>query len=128
MLRDPDGRDRLQRTLDELAAAAAAVNAVGHDLSSGNGTLGKLIGDEEYAKEFLADLHALTASLRRVSEKLDSGEGSAGRFLNDPQLYEDLENVIRGVQESRTMRWLIQNRRAAGEQIPAEQPVKEVQQ
>ncbi len=115
MLRDPQGRDRLQRTLEDLAAAGAAVAGVARELAHGRGTLGRLVGDEAFAEEFLADLHALAANLRSISEKLDGGQGSVGKAINDPQLYEDLEKVVRGVKQSRTLGWLIRNRRAAGE-------------
>jgi phospholipid/cholesterol/gamma-HCH transport system substrate-binding protein len=119
LLRDPQGRERLQRTLDEVANAAAAAATAGRSLTEGRGTLAQLLNDEAYAREFLADLAALTQSLRSVADKLDHGAGSAGRFLNDPQLYVDLENVVRGVQQSKLMRWYVQNRREAGEQAGA---------
>lgn len=129
LLRDPHGRERLQRALDEVAGAAAAAGAAGRSLSEGRGTLAQLLNDEDYARDFLADLAALTQSLRAVADKLDHGAGSAGKFLNDPQLYDDLENVVRGVQQSRLMRWYIRSRREAGERAgveaspaPASQP------
>ncbi|NWG00577.1 MAG: MCE family protein [Thermoanaerobaculaceae bacterium] len=115
ILRDPQGRERLQRTLEDLAAAGTAVAGVAGELTHGRGTLGRLVGDEAFAQEFLADLHALAANLRSISEKLDGGQGSVGKAINDPQLYEDLENVVRGIRQSRTLGWLIRNRRAAGE-------------
>ncbi len=120
VLRDPNGRERLERLLVEVTAAAAAVNGVGRALTRGGGTLGRLVSDEALGTELVGDLHALAASLRRIAEKLDRGEGSAGKLLNDPQLYEDLEHVVRGVNESRTLRWFVRNRRAAGEKAAAE--------
>lgn len=125
MLRDPGGRERLQLVLNELTAAAASIGAVGRGLAHGGGTLGRLIEDEDLARELLTDLKGLTRSLRRVVEKIEAGEGSAGKLVNDPQLYEDLRDVVRGVQESRTLRWIIQNRRAAGERSAAELEAKE---
>jgi len=119
LLRDPQGRARLQQLLEGVTAAAAAVHGVGEELTHGRGTLGRLVSDEAFAQEFVSDLHGLAAALRRVAEKLDRGEGSAGRLVNDPQLYEDVESVVRGVNESRTLRWLIRNRRAAGEKAAA---------
>jgi len=115
LLRDPDGRKRLQGTLDRLGNAAATVTAVGKEFTEGEGTLKLLLEDKEFARDFLEDLRSLTKSMRSVVEKVDLGEGSAGKLVNDPQLYEDLENVVRGVQSSRTLKWLIKNRREAGE-------------
>jgi len=124
LLRDPDGRKRLQDTLDRLGNAAAAVTAVGKEFTESDGALKVLLEDDAYARDFLEDLRSLTKSMRSVVEKVDRGEGSAGQLVNDPQLYNDLENVVRGVQESKTLQWLIQNRREAGEQA-AKDAVKE---
>ncbi len=117
LLRDPKGRERLQRALDGVGTASEAVAAVGQDLAEGKGTLPRLINDEAYAKRFLEDLAVLTYSLRTIAEKLDHGQGSAARFINDPALVNDLENLVRGVEKSRLARWYVRNRREAGERM-----------
>jgi phospholipid/cholesterol/gamma-HCH transport system substrate-binding protein len=115
LLRDPQGRERLQRALDEIGNAAAAAAAAGKNLAEGRGTLGHLINDEAYAQGFLDDLAALTRSLRNIADKIDRGTGTAGKMVNDPELFDDLENVVRGIQQSSLARWYLRNRRAAGE-------------
>jgi phospholipid/cholesterol/gamma-HCH transport system substrate-binding protein len=115
LLRDPEGRARVERVLDQTGQAAQSFALVGKDLSEGNGTLGRLLTDEGLATDFLDNLAALTKTLRSVADKLDKGEGSAGKMLNDPQLWKDLEHVVRGVNESKLVRWFVQNRREAGE-------------
>lgn len=122
MLRDPQGRERLGRALAGVTEAAAAAAAAGRNLAEGRGTLGHLLNDEAYAQLFLEDLAALTRALRSVSEKIDRGDGSAGRFVNDPQLYEDLENVVRGAKESRLTTWAVRNWREAGERAATATP------
>jgi hypothetical protein len=52
-------------------------------------------------------------------QKLDEGEGTAGAFINDPLLYQDLENVVRGVENSAVTSWFIRNRRKSGEKSEA---------
>ncbi|MEW6336682.1 MAG: MlaD family protein [Acidobacteriota bacterium] len=125
MLRDPQGRERLGDALASVTDAAAAAAAAGRNLAEGRGTLGHLLNDEAYAQLFLEDLAALTRSLRSVSEKIDRGEGSAGRLVNDPRLYEDLENVVRGVEESSLATWAVRNRRKAGERAATATPTPE---
>jgi phospholipid/cholesterol/gamma-HCH transport system substrate-binding protein len=115
LLRDPKGRERLQKALDGVGQASAAVAAVGNDLAEGKGTLPRFINDEEYAKRFLDDLSVLTYTLRTVAEKLDHGQGGAARLINDPTLVKDLENLVRGVENSRLAKWYVRNRRDAGE-------------
>lgn len=119
LLRDPEGRRRLGDALASVGEAAEAIRDVGLELREGQGTLGRLISDKAFAEAFLADLARLTAALASVSEKLDHGPGSAGQLINDPQLVRDLENVVRGVEDSKTLSWLVRNRRAAGERVEA---------
>ena len=115
LLRDPEGRERVVRAVSNLDRAAQTAAEVGVRLSSGKGTLPRLIHDDEYAAALLEDLLRLAAGLRSVAEKLDYGDGSAARLLNDPTLVEDLEHVMRGVKESRFLSWALRNRRLAGE-------------
>jgi hypothetical protein len=49
-----------------------------------------------------------------VRTKLDEGEGTAGKLINDPSVYEAVQDVIIGVEESRLLRWLIRNRQKKG--------------
>ncbi len=119
LLSDPASRARWDEAVKNLTRASAAVAALGEGVNEGRGTFGRLLSDEAFADAFLDDLGGLTRSLRRVSEKLERGQGTAGRLLNDPALYEDLEHVVRGVNESKALSWLIRNRRAAGERAVA---------
>ncbi|HSS78080.1 MAG TPA: hypothetical protein VLV54_15225, partial [Thermoanaerobaculia bacterium] len=42
------------------------------------------------------------------------GNGSAAMLINDPQIYDAVNDIIIGVNESRILRWLIQNRQKKG--------------
>ena len=121
LLKDPEGRQRLQRALDSIAEAGAAAAAAGKDLTEGKGVLPRLLNDGEYARSFLANLAELTYSLRQVADKLDHGQGSASRLINDPTLVKDLEDVVRGVKDSKLATWFIRNRRKAGERAAERQ-------
>ena len=121
LLRDPQGRARVERVLDGAGSAAESIAAVGKELNEGDGTLARLLRDEKLAGDFLDNLAALTKTLRSIADKLDHGDGTAGRMLNDPQLWEDLEHVIRGVNESKLVSWFIRNRREAGEEAEAKE-------
>ncbi|MBZ5590146.1 MAG: MlaD family protein [Acidobacteriia bacterium] len=117
LLRDPEGRERLQLALEGVGQAAAAATAAAKELTEGEGTLPRLMNDKEYARRFLDDLAVLTYSLRQVALKLDHGPGSAAQLINDPGLVRDLENVVRGVKDSKLATWYVRNRRARGEQV-----------
>ena len=119
VMRDPDGRRLVGETLQSLHDASQALAAASRELASGEGTLPRLLRDREYAGDFLTDLAQLVEHLRSVLEKIDRGEGTAGAFINDPEMYKDLENVVRGVKHSRILSWFIRNRRKAGEKVLA---------
>ena len=123
LLRDPKGRESLQRAIDGVGQAAVAATAAATELREGKGTLPRLINDEEYAHRFLNDLAVMTNSLRQVADKLDHGQGSAARLINDPTLVRDLESVVRGVQESKLATWYVRNRREKGERMATPAPV-----
>lgn len=119
LLRDPQGREKLSETLSGLAQASGALAAASQELATGQGTLPRLLRDKKFADSFLEDLAKLTRAMASVADKLDQGKGSAGRLVNDPKLYDDLESVVRGVQQSQLLRWFIRNRREAGEKAAA---------
>jgi phospholipid/cholesterol/gamma-HCH transport system substrate-binding protein len=121
LFRDPETALQLREAIGAIRDASEAMAAAFEELSTGQGTLPRLMQDKEYADDFLDDLQALTSHLRSVMEKLDEGEGTAGAFLNDPLLYQDLENVVRGVENSAVTSWFIRNRRKSGEKSQAEE-------
>jgi phospholipid/cholesterol/gamma-HCH transport system substrate-binding protein len=128
LFNDPEGARLMRETLVAVNNASEALAAVAEELATGRGTLPRLMADEEYANEFLDDLHKLIEHLRSIGGKMDSGEGAAGAFVNDPQLYQDLENVVRGVNNSKVVSWFIRNRRAKGEKISRRESQEEAGQ
>ena len=88
------------RDLPHLAADARETLGNFRDISAkvqrGEGTLGKLINDDEAYE----DARATLANLRRLSEKLESGEGLLGKLIMDDQLGHEVEKTVRKVQEA----------------------------
>ena len=74
--------------LEELGAAVASVREIADQISSGKGTLGKLIYDDEVYE-----------NLRDVSGKLAKGEGTVGKLLNDETVYTDLKESMSNLKE-----------------------------
>ncbi len=128
LLRDPDGRRRLTDAIEALQNAAGAIAAVAQEMATGEGTLPRLMQDKEFADDFLDDLQGLVSSLHSAAEKLDLGEGTAGAFINDEQLYRDLENVVRGVKDSKVVSWFIRSKREKGEKARLEEEQEAAEQ
>jgi phospholipid/cholesterol/gamma-HCH transport system substrate-binding protein len=113
-----------QGTIEQLNVILAKANALLDSITSGNGSIGKLIAsDEFYNKAYTAmgDLQTLTTNinkgkgtvgklmtddtlynrlndsaghLQHVSEEIDSSKGSAGKIINDPALYNNLNQTL----------------------------------
>ena len=114
LLSDPEGKKKFFEMVDSLKATADGLASFSKDLSGGNGLLPKLVKDEAFAKEFTGDLKKLSSHLANVAAKLDSTEGTAGRLIADPSVAEAINDVLVGVNESKTLRWLVRDRQKAG--------------
>jgi len=74
--------------LEELGAAVASVREITDQISSGKGTVGKLIYDD-----------AVYDNLRDVTDKLAKGEGTLGKLINDDAVYTDLKASMSNLKE-----------------------------
>jgi phospholipid/cholesterol/gamma-HCH transport system substrate-binding protein len=67
-------------------------------LERGEGTLGKLISDEEAYR----DIKKTLVAIRDVAEKVQRGEGTLGKLISDEEAYQDLKKTLvalRGIAE-----------------------------
>jgi phospholipid/cholesterol/gamma-HCH transport system substrate-binding protein len=113
-----------QGTLDQLNVILAKANALLDSITSGNGSIGKLVAsDEFYRKAYAAmsDVQTLTDNLNNgkgtvgklfvddtlynrlndtaehlahVSAEIDSGKGTAGMLVHNPELYNNLNQTL----------------------------------
>jgi phospholipid/cholesterol/gamma-HCH transport system substrate-binding protein len=114
LLSDPEGKKKFFAMVDSLKATADGLGSFSKDLSSGNGLLPKLVKDDAFAKEFTGDLKRLSSHLANVATKLDSTEGTAGRLIADPGVSDAINDILVGINESKTLRWLIRDRQKSG--------------
>lgn len=114
LLSDAEQKAKLDRAFDALDRAAAAVAKIAERLEASEALLPKLLADEEYGRKVAADLERLLANLAVVSDKLAHGQGTAARLIDDPALYEAMNDIVIGIDESKFLRWLIRNRQEKG--------------
>jgi hypothetical protein len=100
--------------VDSLKATADGLASFSKDLSGGSGLLPKLVKDDAFAKELTDDLKKLSSHLANVAAKLDSTQGTAGRLIADPTVADAINDILVGVNESKTLRWLIRDRQKSG--------------
>ncbi|HVR97306.1 MAG TPA: MlaD family protein [Thermoanaerobaculia bacterium] len=114
LLNDPAMKTQADETLATLNQVARDLHGFTADLETSDALVPRLVKDEEYGREITQELQGIVNRLSSVAAKLDQGEGTAAKLINDPQIYEAVNDIIIGVNESRMLRWLIRNRQNAG--------------
>jgi phospholipid/cholesterol/gamma-HCH transport system substrate-binding protein len=114
LLNDPAMKQTFQDTLAQLNQVARDLQGLTADLETSDALLPKLVNDEEYGREVTGKIQEVVNRLNEISLKLSRGEGTVPKLLNDPQIYDAVNDVIIGVNESRLLRWLIRNRQKKG--------------
>jgi phospholipid/cholesterol/gamma-HCH transport system substrate-binding protein len=114
LLNDPAMKQSFQDTLAQLNQVARDLQRMTADLETSDALLPRLVKDEEYGREVTGKVQEIVDRLNEVSLKLTRGEGAAAKLLNDPQIYDAVNDIILGVNESRILRWLIRNRQKKG--------------
>jgi phospholipid/cholesterol/gamma-HCH transport system substrate-binding protein len=115
LLNDPGSKQEFDETLASLHEVARNLQAFSADLQSNDDALlQRLVKDKEYGREVTGQLRELVKNLNEVSAKLDRGNGTAAKLLNDPKIYDAVNDIIVGVNQSRVLRWLIRNRQKKG--------------
>ncbi|MFL6195310.1 MAG: MlaD family protein [Thermoanaerobaculia bacterium] len=114
LINDPTSRTQFNETLASLRQVAQDLQKITGDLESSQGLLPRLVKDEEYGREITGQIRELVERLNEISTKISEGNGTAAKLINDPQIYQAVNDVIIGINESRMLRWLIRNRQKKG--------------
>jgi phospholipid/cholesterol/gamma-HCH transport system substrate-binding protein len=114
LLNDPSARNQFNDTLASLNKVAQDLQRFTADLETSEALLPRLVKDEEYGREVAEQVRQFVERLNEVSAKVSEGPGTASKLINDPQIYDAVNDVIIGVNESRILRWLIRNRQKKG--------------
>jgi phospholipid/cholesterol/gamma-HCH transport system substrate-binding protein len=103
-----------QRAIEDYAATAASMRRLSERLESEDGVLGQLLSTDEDGQAFGHDLRRLVGNLAEISDKINSGEGTLGALVNDRSLYDGMEDVVVGVNDSKFARWLLRRYQKKG--------------
>jgi phospholipid/cholesterol/gamma-HCH transport system substrate-binding protein len=114
LLSDPEGKKRVNELVDNLRTTSANLAAFSESMKTGQGVLPRLLNDKEYGDRALAEFEVLVRQLNETVRKINAGEGTAGKLIADPSVYESINDILIGINESRLLRWLIRNRQQAG--------------
>jgi phospholipid/cholesterol/gamma-HCH transport system substrate-binding protein len=114
MLNDPEGKKKVYELIDNLRITSANLAAFSTNVQNGQGLVPRLINDKQYGDQALTEFTQLVHQLNEAAAKLNSGQGTVGRLVNDPSVYESINDILIGINESKLLRWLIRNRQEKG--------------
>jgi phospholipid/cholesterol/gamma-HCH transport system substrate-binding protein len=114
LLNDPVGKQKVMTLVDNLTTATANLATLSASLKEGQGLVPRLMNDKVYGDETLAEFTGLVKQLNDTVTKINTGQGTAGKVINDPSVYESINDILIGINESKLLRWLIRNRQQKG--------------
>jgi phospholipid/cholesterol/gamma-HCH transport system substrate-binding protein len=76
--------------IEELGAAVTEFKEMTRKISAGEGTLGRLLSDDDMYES----LKMMVDNLNTVSVKLANGEGTIGRLINEDTVYNEVQNIV----------------------------------
>jgi phospholipid/cholesterol/gamma-HCH transport system substrate-binding protein len=114
LLNDPAVKVQFNDTLASLNKVARDLQGFTADLETSDALLPRLLKDEEYGRQVTEQVRQFVQRLNEISAKISNGKGTASQLINDPQIYDAVNDILVGVNESRLLRWLIRNRQKKG--------------
>ena len=124
LMKDPEGKRRVYELVDNLRTTSSNLATFTTTMQSGQGLVPRLLNDKAYGDEALNEFTQLVRQLNVTVEKLNNGQGTAGKIIADPSIYESVNDILIGINESKLLRWLIRNRQEAGIQKRYNEGVK----
>ena len=130
LLHDPEGKKRVYELIDNLRTTSNNLSQFTTTMQTGQGLVPRLMNDKAYGDEALNEFTTLVKQLNQVVAKINNGEGTAGKIIADPSLYESINDILIGINESKMLRWLIRSRQQSGiekrveerQKVPGVQP------
>jgi phospholipid/cholesterol/gamma-HCH transport system substrate-binding protein len=114
LIHDPEGKKRVYELVDNLRTTSANLATFSTSLQTGQGLVPRLINDKAYGDQALGEFTGLVHQLDEAVTKLNTGQGTAGKIISDPSVYESINDILIGINESKLLRWLIRNRQQSG--------------
>jgi phospholipid/cholesterol/gamma-HCH transport system substrate-binding protein len=114
LMNDPEAKTRVYSVVENLRVTSDNLARFTSSMQEGQGLVPRLLNDKEYGDQALTEFTSLVRQLNEVVTKINNGEGTAGKVINDPTIYESVNDILIGINESKLLRWLIRNRQQSG--------------
>jgi phospholipid/cholesterol/gamma-HCH transport system substrate-binding protein len=87
--------DNFREASTQLREALVALNQVADKVNRGEGTIGKLIQDEETIER----LDETLLALKEITEKINRGEGTLGKLVQEDETVDNLNTTLESINE-----------------------------
>lgn len=114
LINDPEGKKKVYDLIENLRTTSANLATFSNSLQTGQGLVPRLINDKAYGDQALGEFTNLVHQLDETVTKLNTGQGTAGKMITDPSVYESINDILIGINESKLLRWLVRNRQQSG--------------
>jgi len=114
LINDPQTKAEFDQTLATARQVVQDLQEFSGNLQKQEGLLPRLVNDEAYGRAMSEELRGFVRNLNDVADKVNRGEGAAAKLINDPQIYDAVNDILVGVDESPLLRWLIRSRQKKG--------------
>ena len=114
LLNDVETKKKVTELVENLRATSNNLATFTASVQQGQGLVPRLLNDKEYGDQALNEFGGLVKQLNEVVTKINTGQGTAGKLISDPALFESVNDILIGINESKLLRWLIRNRQQSG--------------
>jgi phospholipid/cholesterol/gamma-HCH transport system substrate-binding protein len=114
LMNDPTAKTRVYEVVENMRVTSANLAALSASVQTGQGLVPRLLNDKAYADQALGEFTTLVQQLNVTVARINNAEGTAGKIIADPSLYESINDILIGINESKLLRWLIRNRQQSG--------------
>jgi phospholipid/cholesterol/gamma-HCH transport system substrate-binding protein len=114
LLKDKETKQRVVDVVENLRTTSSNLATFSAAMQTGEGLLPRLLNDKAYGDQALSEFTTLVHQLNDIAGKINSGEGTAGKLITDPAVYESVNDILIGINESKLLRWLIRSRQQSG--------------
>ena len=114
LMSDPATKQRVDELVENLRTTSGNLAQFTSTMHTGEGLVPRLLSDKEYGEQALTEFTLLIRQLNEMVAKINAGQGTAGKLISDPGVYEAVNDILIGINESKLLRWLIRNRQQSG--------------
>jgi phospholipid/cholesterol/gamma-HCH transport system substrate-binding protein len=114
LLTDTETKKKVTELVENLRTTSNNLATFTSSVQTGQGLLPRLLNDKVYADQALTEFSGLARQLNEVVGKINTGQGTVGKLVSDPTLFESVNDILIGINESKLLRWLIRNRQQSG--------------